>query len=78
MTRLSILSLSKIDISSLKLKAVRVREESRSKKKRLLKARGALYRGMEGGRKRILLEGTQAMPACLSDKDRMRVKKLGW
>jgi hypothetical protein len=27
------------------------------------------------GRKRILLEGTQAMPACPSDKDTMRVNK---
>jgi hypothetical protein len=32
----------------------------------------------EGGRKRILLEGTQAMPARPSDKDAMRVKTLGW
>jgi hypothetical protein len=31
-----------------------------------------------GGRKRILqLEGSQAMPARLSDKDRIRVKTLG-
>jgi hypothetical protein len=26
----------------------------------------------------ILLEGTQAMPARPSDKDRMRVKTIGW
>jgi hypothetical protein len=32
----------------------------------------------EGGRKSILLEGTQAMPARPSDKDRMGVKTLGW
>jgi hypothetical protein len=31
----------------------------------------------EGGGS-ILLEGTQAMPARLSDKDRMGVKTLGW
>jgi hypothetical protein len=30
------------------------------------------------GRKSILLEGTQAMPGRPSDKDRMRVKTLGW
>jgi hypothetical protein len=34
--------------------------------------------GAEGGRKSILLEGTQAMPARPSDKDRMGVKTLGW
>jgi hypothetical protein len=32
----------------------------------------------EGARKSILLEGTQAMPARPSDKDRMGVKTLGW
>jgi hypothetical protein len=32
----------------------------------------------EGGRKSILLEGTQAVPARPSDKDRMGVKTLGW
>jgi hypothetical protein len=32
----------------------------------------------ERGRKSILLEGIQAIPARLSDKDRMAVKKLGW
>jgi hypothetical protein len=32
----------------------------------------------EGGRKSILLECTQAMPARLSDKDRMGVKTLEW
>jgi hypothetical protein len=32
----------------------------------------------EGGKKSILLEGTQAMPARPSDKDRMGVKTLGW
>jgi hypothetical protein len=31
-----------------------------------------------GGRKSILLEGTQAMPARPSDNDRMRAKTLGW
>jgi hypothetical protein len=30
------------------------------------------------GKKSILLEGTQAMPARPSDKDRMGVKTLGW
>jgi hypothetical protein len=39
-------------------------------------ARGALYLG--GGRKSILLEGTQAIPARPSDKERMGVKTLGW
>jgi hypothetical protein len=39
------------------------------------KARGALYLG--GGKKSILLEGTQAIPARPSD-DRMGVKTLGW
>jgi hypothetical protein len=37
------------------------------------KARGALYLR---GKKSILLEGTQAMPARPSDKDRMGVKTL--
>jgi hypothetical protein len=32
----------------------------------------------EGGRKSILLEGTQAMLARPSDKDIMGVKSLGW
>jgi hypothetical protein len=32
----------------------------------------------EGGRKSILLEGTQAMSARPSDMDRMGVKTLGW
>jgi hypothetical protein len=41
------------------------------------KASGALYMGRGGGRKSILLEGTQAMPARPSDKDRMRMKTLG-
>jgi hypothetical protein len=31
-----------------------------------------------GRRKRILLEGTQAIPARPSDKDKMGVKTLGW
>jgi hypothetical protein len=39
------------------------------------KARGALYLRRK---KSILLEGTQAMPARPSDKDRMGVKTLGW
>jgi hypothetical protein len=39
------------------------------------KARGALCLT---GKKSILLEGTQAMPARPSDKDRMGVKTLGW
>jgi hypothetical protein len=37
------------------------------------KARGALY--LRGGIKSILLEGTQAMPARPSDKDRMCVRE---
>jgi hypothetical protein len=41
-------------------------------RKHLGEARGALYMW---GRKRILLEGTQAMPSCPSDKDTMRVNK---
>jgi hypothetical protein len=32
----------------------------------------------EWGKKSILLEGTQAMPARPSDKGRMGVKTLGW
>jgi hypothetical protein len=32
----------------------------------------------EGGEKSILIEGTQAMPARPSLKDRMGVKTLGW
>jgi hypothetical protein len=32
----------------------------------------------EGGGESILLQGTQAMPARPSDKDRMEVKTLGW
>jgi hypothetical protein len=32
----------------------------------------------DGRRKNILLEGTQAMSACPSDKDRMGMKTLGW
>jgi hypothetical protein len=32
----------------------------------------------EGGRKSILLEGTQAVSARPSDKGRMGVKTLGW
>jgi hypothetical protein len=39
------------------------------------KARGALYLW---GKKNVLLEGTQEMPARPSDKDRMGVKTLGW
>jgi hypothetical protein len=35
-------------------------------------------RFISGGKKSILLEGTQAMPARPSDKDRMAVKTLGW
>jgi hypothetical protein len=31
-----------------------------------------------GERKSVLLGGTQAMPDRPSDKDRMRVKTLGW
>jgi hypothetical protein len=38
------------------------------------KARGALY--LRG--KKSILEGTQAMPARPSDKDKMGVKMLGW
>jgi hypothetical protein len=41
----------------------------------LWKARGAIYLG---GGKSILLQGTQAMPARPSDKDKTRVKTLGW
>jgi hypothetical protein len=37
--------------------------------------RGALYLR---GKKSILLEGTQAIPARPSDKGRMGVKTLGW
>jgi hypothetical protein len=33
---------------------------------------------MSEGKNSILLEGTQAMPARPSDKDRMGVKTLGW
>jgi hypothetical protein len=33
---------------------------------------------MSEGEKSILLEGTQAIPARPSDKDRMEVKSLGW
>jgi hypothetical protein len=32
----------------------------------------------EGGRKSILLKGTQAKPARPYDKDRMEMKTLGW
>jgi hypothetical protein len=37
--------------------------------------REALY---IGGRKRILLEGTQAVPTRPFDKDRKNAKALGW
>jgi hypothetical protein len=36
-----------------------------------------LYLG-GGERKSVLLGGTQAMPTRPSDKDRIRVKTLGW
>jgi hypothetical protein len=55
----------------------RVRKDSRRvevKRKLLGGKRGALYK--RGGRKSILLEGTQPMPARPSDKDRMGVKTL--
>jgi hypothetical protein len=32
----------------------------------------------EGGKKSVLLEGSQAMPARPSDEGRMGVKTLGW
>jgi hypothetical protein len=52
------------------------RERERESKRIWGKARGALYLR---GKKSILLEGTQAMPARPSDKDRMGVKTLlGW
>jgi hypothetical protein len=54
----------------------RVRKDSgrvEVKKKHLGEARGALFLW---GMKSILLEGTQAMPARPSDKDRMRVNTL--
>jgi hypothetical protein len=50
--------------------------KSRSKEKTSGGKREALY--IWGGKKSILLEGTQAMPASPSDKDRMGVKTLGW
>jgi hypothetical protein len=50
-----------------------VRKDSRSKEKT---SGGAVY--LRGGRKSILLEGTQAMPARPSDKERMGAKTLGW
>jgi hypothetical protein len=37
-----------------------------------------IWVGRGGGRKSILLEGNQAMPARPSDKDIMGVKTLGW
>jgi hypothetical protein len=49
---------------------------SKNKKNTLRGKREALY--IWRGRKNILLEGTQAMPARPSDKDRMRVKTLEW
>jgi hypothetical protein len=54
----------------------RVRKDSiriEVKRKHLGKARGALYLRRK---KSILLEGTQAMPARLSDKNRMGGKAL--
>jgi hypothetical protein len=57
----------------------RVRKDSRRvevKRKRLGENERRFI--SEGGRKSILLEGTQAMPARPSDKDRMRVKMLRW
>jgi hypothetical protein len=62
----------------LKPKRERVRKDSirvEEKRKHLGKARSVLYLR---GKKSILLEGTQAMPARPSDKGRMGMKTLGW
>jgi hypothetical protein len=57
-----------------------VREDSRRvevKRKHLGECERRFISG-GGGRKSVLLEGTQAMPARPSDKDRMGAKTLGW
>jgi hypothetical protein len=61
----------------LKPKKERVRKYSREfEAKRKWGKPDTLCFGEEG--ERILLEGTQAVPARPSDKDRIRVKTLGW
>jgi hypothetical protein len=67
-------------INPLKPKRERVRKDSRRVEvTRKHRGGGGERRFIpEGGRKCILLEGTQAIPARRSDKDRMKVKMLGW
>jgi hypothetical protein len=57
----------------------RVRKDSRKVEVRRKYLVGSERRFIyEGEIKSIFLEGTQAMPARPSDKNRMRVKTLGW
>jgi hypothetical protein len=61
----------------LKPKRERVRKDSRRVEvKRKFLGESERRFVSEGGRKSV--EGTQAMPARPSDKDRMGVKTLGW
>jgi hypothetical protein len=63
----------------LKSKRERVRKDSirvEEKRKRLGESERRFI--SEGGKKSILLECTQAMPARPSDKGRTGVKTLGW
>jgi hypothetical protein len=56
----------------------RVRKDSRRVEAKRKHLGGSERRFIsEGGRKSILLEGTQAMPARPSDKDRLGVNTLG-
>jgi hypothetical protein len=72
-------------VNPLKSKRERERERERDRKdgrrveikrKHLMQSERRFI--SERGRKSILLEGTQAMPARPCDKDRMGVKTLGW
>jgi hypothetical protein len=55
----------------------RVRKASRRVEVEIKLLRESERRFISGEGKNILLEGTQAMPARPSDKNRMRVKMLG-
>jgi hypothetical protein len=60
------------------LKPKRERERVRKDSRRVEENTSGGKRVYLRGKKSILLEGTQAMPARPSDKGRMGVKTLGW
>jgi hypothetical protein len=66
-----------------KEKTERLKDSRNVEAKRKIKGRGGGgedVRDMSflGGKGITFLEGSQALPACPSNKDRMKVKTLGW